>query len=437
MTNILRTNICCCLFFFVVFFVGGRGGVFKQVALHRSLTSLLHVAEMRPVNWRRYCATSWSPSRTHRIEGGTEARTATSVEQQQRSSGEGDALLEQFGSLPPVCVLFALCENGSGRGGGASELQPLIWQLLELTLRPEDNHPAVVGVGVEAAPQPLPLPVPPSALGSLLRKSGSGDGGGSVVVDSTGAPGTHEGEGGCSPAGASVVVDGGAGVRAGGPIEAPAAAGEERQEEEDVPRLPSSYSVGAPQSPAELLMLKGLVGSDALVEMAQDLLSPAASAEARKRTSRVLHHLWVASAPDSRLEVRKGKAWLEVSFCLKEAMASRQGSEGGTGFEGLGRRTCEMYLLFLFLRLRMCVCLPEENGLWCTRRTGCQVLLGLSNLSCWEIACRNRPNHIWASRTNGQRPERSRAVLSRSRVLFFQSRASLSCPIVTYVPGRG
>ncbi|CAN0458902.1 unnamed protein product, partial [Ectocarpus sp. 8 AP-2014] len=39
-----------------------------QVALHRSLTSLLHVAEMRPTNWRRYCAVSWS-SKYPRFQG--------------------------------------------------------------------------------------------------------------------------------------------------------------------------------------------------------------------------------------------------------------------------------------------------------------------------------------------------------------------------------
>ncbi|CAN0538888.1 unnamed protein product, partial [Ectocarpus sp. 8 AP-2014] len=72
-------------------------------------------------------------------------------------------------------------------------------------------------------------------------------------------------------------------------------------------------------SPADLLIAKGLVGSDAVVEMAQDLLSPAADAEARQRTSSVLHHLWASSAADSRPEVvRRLAAYLPF--------AARQGS---------------------------------------------------------------------------------------------------------------
>lgn len=271
----------------VGFFFYGGGGVSQQVALHRSLTSLLHVAEMRPVNWRRYCATSSSLSSVPRVEADSAARAGSSVEEQ-RCSGEG-ALLAQFGTLPPVCVLFALCENGSRSGAGASELQPLIWQLLELTLRPEDDDPTRVGGGA--------LPLPPPAHESLLRKGGSVDGGNSIGVDnSKPPPQTHEGEG--SAAGTSSSVDGAnVGARLIG------VAGQEG----GLPPVPSS-SVRS-RSPAELLMAKGLVGSDALVEMTQDLLSPVASVEARKRKSRVLRHLWAASAADSRLEVREGQKY--------------------------------------------------------------------------------------------------------------------------------
>lgn len=272
---------------FLPFFSLAGVAVYKQVALHRSLTSLLHVAEMRPVNWRRYCATSPSPSKVPPAEGAAAARAAASVVEEQRSSGEG-ALPEQLSTLPPVCVLFALCEKGRGGGAGASELQPLIWQLLELTLRPEGGHPA--GGGAAS------LPLAPSALESLLRKGGSADGGSNIGVDSNLPPGTHEG-GDCSPPAASSSVAAG---RGGG-------AGEERRKGRGLPPPVPSSSVRALLSPAELLMANGLVGPDALVEMAQDLLSPAASVEARKRTSRVLCHLWAASAAGSRLEVRGGQ----------------------------------------------------------------------------------------------------------------------------------
>ncbi|CAN0192985.1 unnamed protein product, partial [Ectocarpus fasciculatus] len=106
---------------------GGRGGAGSdddelpyttQVALHRSLTSLLHVAEMRPTNWRRYCAISWSP-KFPRIQGDTAATAAAGAGTPAGGNasggdvgGEEGDLLSQFGDLPPVCILFALCENG-------------------------------------------------------------------------------------------------------------------------------------------------------------------------------------------------------------------------------------------------------------------------------------------------------------------------------------
>ncbi|CAN0193049.1 unnamed protein product, partial [Ectocarpus fasciculatus] len=182
-------------------------------------------------------------------------------------------------------------------GIGASELQPLIWQLLELTLRPEYHHHHVAGV----MPPPPPLPHPMAASGSLLRGSSGGGGSGdpegssrsvgAVVVAGTNASSGSQGDH-LTPAAAAMAEGSALGV-GGGAWSSP--------------------------SPADLLIAKGLVGSDAVVEMAQDLLSPAADAEARQRTSSVLHHLWASSAAESRPEVvRRLAAYLPF--------AARQGS---------------------------------------------------------------------------------------------------------------
>ncbi|CAM9348332.1 unnamed protein product, partial [Scytosiphon promiscuus] len=292
-----------------------------QVALHRSLTSLLRVAEVRPVNWRKYCASS-PTSRFSPLEDGTATgavpselsapagSTIVAGVQQSGGGGEGEggrgALLEEFGDLPPVCVLFALCETGRGRGDarteglrsapgiGASELQPLIWQLLELTLRPEDNL-AEAGAAL----------LPHTAPGLPLRRTSAADGeSGSSAIVVGGASSTNssgkQGDGASTSTAAAAAAAAGVGTDSAG------AAAETGVGALPPPPLPPrSVSVAAPRapSPADLLIRRGLVGSDALVEMAQDLLSPAAGAEARKRTARVLHHLWTASAAGSRPEV--------------------------------------------------------------------------------------------------------------------------------------
>jgi len=244
---------------------------------------------MRPSNWRRYCASPSPSPPTSILESG--------------GGGGGSLLLEQCGALPPACILYVLCENGGGKEAGASELQTLIWQLLELTLRPEDRPAA----GAGAAAQPMPPPV----LGSMLlprRGGGSADGarktGAAAVVESKGSTGKQR-EGGEKSLPLAVAAGGGGGSAAGaGEVSAGVA-----EAEGGLPLAPPLQPLDPirARSPAELLMAKGLVGSDALVEMAQDLLSPAACPEARKRTARVLRHLWAASAADSRPEVRTDK----------------------------------------------------------------------------------------------------------------------------------
>lgn len=278
------------------------------------------MAEVRPVNWRKYCASPGLP----RLEGdadspgsstpasgeagapAAEPSAGTGAEEQRttaRNAGDGgdaaapaavsggNALLEQCGALPPVCLLFALCEKGcrgDGRSGiagagGASELEPLLWQLLELTLRPDNSSAAV----------------PPPPPGSP-RQRGSGGGGSSsanadafasvsgVFVDAKRRT-EQPGAGGSSPA--RDAVDKGPVAQAGeGPGAGAVASGDIGGDERA-------------RSPAELLIAQGLVGPDALVKMAQNLLSPVTSADARKRTARVLHHLWAASSPASRPEV--------------------------------------------------------------------------------------------------------------------------------------
>lgn len=260
----------------------------QQVALHRSLTSLLRVAEIRPVNWRRYCASprvspfeegdaarlqpvspplvdtaalgaaaaNLAPDSASAVGGDIEVGVGDSRDSGDIAAGE-DGLIAQCGILPPVCLLFALCESGGrqqgertgsvgkdgawGSGARAGELQPLMWQLLELTLRPEDSVAAAAFIA-QLPEAKLAKPVDPGTIG--------------VGLDT----------------------------------------------EED--EVPSAVVRTRAQSPAELLIEQGLVGPDTLVEMAQDLLSSAAGAEARKRTARVLHHLWAASPASSRPQVR-------------------------------------------------------------------------------------------------------------------------------------
>lgn len=185
-------------------------------------------------------------------------------------------LLAEFSSHPPVCVLFALCESSvrggrakaaaaRGGSGGASpaenELQPLLWQLLELTLRPED----------------------PSTKKGINRQLSSPT---SSVVAS------HSGSGlrgsGASTRGSTVPITGNA--REAG----------DRGNRAEAPHR----GIVALMSPAQLLIAKGLVGPETLVTMAQDLLAPGAGAEARKRTAQVLQHLWDASPPEVQPEVR-------------------------------------------------------------------------------------------------------------------------------------
>lgn len=183
------------------------------------------------------------------------------------------SLLAKFGSYPPVCVLFALCQSsarggkaeaavaasrGSGGGGGSGELQPLLWQLLELTLRPED---------------------PPSSVGGVVPQT----------VKKESAPKMTSPSPKSSPRGGAGAASGGRGHDAGGP-----ANGNARE------------SVGGRAlvtSPAQLLIARGLVNPSTLVMMAQDLLTPGGGAEARERSARVLHHLWAASPCEAQPEV--------------------------------------------------------------------------------------------------------------------------------------
>lgn len=282
------------------------------------------------MNWRKYCASSPSSSFSP-LEDGTPttgaapsevsapaAATAAVVAGERQTGGrpvgeEGKgADLEQFVDLPPVCILFALCETGGGRGDartgslrstpgiGASELQPLIWQLLELTLRPEDSLAEwVAALPLQPVPTPAAVGLPPRGSGPADGETGSsGVADGAVSGDSSGKRG--EGEG-VSPA-TAVAVAAAADVGTGSAGTAAADGGVQP------PSLARALVTGVvlrAQSPADLLIQRGLVGPDALVEMAQDLLSPAAGAEARKRTARVLHHLWTASAAESRPEVRE------------------------------------------------------------------------------------------------------------------------------------
>lgn len=244
------------------------------MALHRSLTSLLRVAEMRPVNWRRYCASPRLP----RLE---DPNLDSSIPSEPNLDGTGldcgrpdEGILAECGALPPVCLLFALCEGGgSGKRGqtgvgrrtgmGVGELQPLIWQLLELTLRP----PASLTTEGDARPfSPLP--------GGNRTCTSGGEGEGKIKPENVEYRPSHSGV------------------------------------EEDVEMVDEETSL-APESvvsraeyPAKLLIAQGLAGPGTLVEMAQDLLSPAIGTEARERCARVLYHLWAASPAESKPEVK-------------------------------------------------------------------------------------------------------------------------------------
>lgn len=296
----------------------------SQVALHRSLTNLLRVAEMRPVNWRRYCASPRVPRLNEDASDGalsspaaSAAATATTVATAAASAtaaaaatadaavaGVGEeagagSLVAEFGALHPVCLLFALCESGGGvlqtgttsavAAGG--ELQPLLWQLMELTLRPEEDvttEPKAAAVGAVA-----------SVASEATDRSGAGD------KKRKGKPAAATAVT-LSPHSLAIA---GLGGRLGAAAAASAAAtgggsaAELEEEEEEEARGVSACEVVPARSPAQLLIAHGLVGPSTLVDMAQDLLSPVSGAKARKRTARVLHHLWAAIPPGSRPEV--------------------------------------------------------------------------------------------------------------------------------------
>lgn len=265
----------------------GRWGR-KQVALHRSLTSLLRVAEMRPVNWRRYCASPRLP----RLE---DPNLDSSIPSEPNLDGNGldsgrpdEGILAECGALPPVCLLFALCEGGgSGRwrtgagrrtGMGVGELQPLIWQLLELTLRPV-TPPASLTTEGDAGPfSPLPgvNRTSPSEIPSLASCASGGEVEGKIKSEIVQYRSSH--------------------LRVG--VE------EDVEMVDEEASLASESVVSRAESPAKLLIAQGLAGPGTLVEMAQDLLSPAVGAEARERCARVLYHLWAASPAESKPEVR-------------------------------------------------------------------------------------------------------------------------------------
>lgn len=310
--------------------IGNFSGV--QVALHRSLTSLLKAAETRPVNWRRYCASPRLPrlddagasSALPGIDAGGTGPAFEVAASTSRSSSVGvhrdndeGTLLAEFGSHSPVCLLFALCESGGGIGGRGSrlvaagtaaagpasstsfagELQSLLWQLLELTLQPEDLSTVArasiieaTGHGVEGSVERqaatlAQTPLSQTPLSPSLRQTSAGDG-------SSGAePAANASEEGSPPGLVSATL-----------LEATVA-----------------VKAASGPNPAQLLVARGLVGPDTLVAMAQDLLSPEASAEARTRTARVLHHLWAASPLETRPD---------VVHCLASHLPSapRQGS---------------------------------------------------------------------------------------------------------------
>lgn len=267
----------------------------QQVALHRSLTSLLRAAETRPVNWRRYCASPRLPRLDDGVSSPPPSSTTAGVRPDEARSGSGSAaaaakraadrsVFAEFGSHPPVCVLFALCESnvrssrarGTAVRGGSGELQPLLWQLLEITLRPED-------------------PAAPSS-GKAVSKSGkkndglqtSTEGSRLVPPGGVGGPRGASGSGGSGSDFAGLVVSNASEVAGfGGQSEA------------------YLGGVAVVSSPARLLIAKGLVEPSTLVMMAQDLLAPGGAAEARKRSARVLQHLWAASPSHAHPEVRK------------------------------------------------------------------------------------------------------------------------------------
>ena len=241
---------------------------------------------MRPVNWRRYCATPELPL----LEGADRYSSSLAAPDPDgdRSGGSGiidDIRLAGHGVLPPVCLLFALCEGGGGVGSrrriggvtpagiGVGELQPLIWQLLELTLRPPDTSALLAEDKAEAA-----CAFAPSR--SSRNRSG-GTVGGTVGDEARAGPGATAEED-------VELVD----------EEAP------KPTMEVGTRVPTD-SFARAKSPAELLIAQGLAGTDTLVEMAQDLLMPAAGAEERKRCALVLRHLWAASPTESKPEVRR------------------------------------------------------------------------------------------------------------------------------------
>lgn len=157
---------------------------------------------------------------------------------------------------------------GVGRrtGMGVGELQPLIWQLLELTLRPPAS---LTTEGDARSFSPLP--------GGNRTGASGGEGGGKIKSEIVECRTSH--------------------LRVGGVEEDVEMVDEEAS-------LASESVVSRAESPAKLLIAQGLAGPGTLVEMAQDLLSPEVGTEARERCARVLYHLWAASPAESKPEVR-------------------------------------------------------------------------------------------------------------------------------------
>lgn len=347
-----------------------------QVALHRSLSNLLKAAETRPVNWRRYCASPRLP----RLDDAGTSIYSPSTSAQNAAVSAADAMpaqpaentghertpLTEFGIHSPVCVLFALCDSGGGGGTGArkaaatmgasepagptpsssslGELQSILWQLLELTLRPEDPSTLATTTAITTAAGQGLGGLPGDALRdtfltqfaqvALARRTPISSGGGDLAR----APraGEHQ-------------------VAAKEPAAATPGGNPSTSLVSVAMAKGSTPQVGPLQSPAQLLISQGLVGPGTLVAMAQYLLSPGVRVEARQRTASVLHHLWAANPPESRPEVvhclaghlpsatRRGsraREWLSflvhavADSCPQMAPAERAGNDSGSSRAG-------------------------------------------------------------------------------------------------------
>lgn len=298
----------------------------SQVALHRALTSLLRAAETRPINWRRYCASPRLPRLDDAGASSTLAGTgfiATPVSTSAPASvdvlreapqvvsasgvkADGNLLLE-FGSHSPVCVLFALCENSGGgeeaaaqAATAAGELQPLLWQLLELTLRTEEEELPVATKSTRIATAKMKDQLDgPSVPSRTLRANDDGVGSGSQ----SGGTGASDGAATIVTAAQVPQIPDSAAIQRPGSGSSSEEANRHRKNEGATQGAAATTPTTMPLSPSQLLVSQGLVGAGTLVAMAQDLLSPGAAVETRRRTARVLHHLWAAIPPEAQPEV--------------------------------------------------------------------------------------------------------------------------------------